>query len=255
MSFIDTHSHLYLEEFNSDIEQVVHRAKDAGLSNILLPNIDKDSLQPLNSLCEKYPGFFLPMIGLHPTSVKEDYKEELQIVDDEVKKGKYIAIGEIGIDLYWDKTYKIQQIHAFEHQIELALKYKLPIVVHARESFDEIFDVLKNYKNKGLTGVMHSFTGTEDDAKKALDMGFYIGVGGISTFKNSEVGRIIAAQPLDKLLLETDSPYLAPTPKRGKRNESSYIVHIAEHLANSKGVDVDEIATITTKNAKELFKI
>lgn len=255
MTFIDTHSHLYLDEFHEDITEVVQRAKDAGLSNILLPNIDQDSLQPLKKLCNQYPGFFQPMIGLHPTSVKEDYEKQLKMVQNELNSNKYIAIGEIGIDLYWDKTFKKQQIHAFEHQIELALQYELPIVVHARDSFDEIFEVLKNYKNKRLTGVMHSFTGTIEHAREALDMGFYIGVGGISTFKNSEVGRIIAEQPMEKLLLETDSPYLAPTPKRGKRNESSFIVHIANHLANLKGMNVDEVSAITTKNAKELFNL
>lgn len=255
MELIDTHSHLYLEEFNEDIVEVVQRAKEAGLTNILLPNIDKYSLQSLLSLCNNFPDFFLPMIGLHPTSVKEDFKSQLELVEKELQTGKYIAVGEIGIDLYWDKTFKEQQVDAFKHQIELALTYDLPIVVHARDSFDEIFQVLNLYENKGLTGVMHSFTGTSEHARKAIDMGFYIGVGGISTFKNADVGRIIAEQPLEKLLLETDSPYLAPTPKRGKRNESSFLIHIASHLAKLKGTNIDEISSVTTQNAKELFKL
>jgi TatD DNase family protein len=255
MKFIDTHSHLYLEEFKDDLAEVVQRSKDNHVQNILLPNIDKDSIEPLKTLCEQYPGYFLPMIGLHPTSVKEDYEEQLEIILEEVKSGNYIAIGEIGIDLYWDKTFQTQQIKVFQFQIELALQHDLPIVVHARDSFDEIFEVLEDYRDRNLKGVMHSFTGTAEHAKKALHMGFYLGVGGISTFKNSDVGRIIAEQPIEKLLLETDSPYLAPTPKRGKRNESSYIVHIASHLAALKGMSIEELGNLTTQNAKDLFKI
>jgi len=255
MTLIDTHSHLYLEEFKDYISDVVQRARENDLQKILLPNIDKDSLQSMNDLCSQYSDFFLPMIGLHPTSVKEDYKEQLELVAKECKTQKYIAIGEIGIDLYWDKTFKIQQIEALKFQIELALEYDLPIVVHARDSFDEIYEVLEDYRNRNLKGVMHSFTGTEAHAKKALEFGFYLGVGGISTFKNSDVGRIIAEQPIEKLLLETDSPYLAPTPKRGKRNESSFIVHIANHLANMKGLSTEEVGHLTTQNAKDLFKI
>lgn len=255
MSLIDTHAHLYLPEFNDDIDDVMQRARENGIEKILLPNIDSESIEPLLNLVSKYPREFQPMMGLHPTSVKANYESELAIVADKLQHGKFCAIGEIGIDLYWDKTYYNEQVKAFKSQIEMALQHDLPIVVHARDSFDEILKVLTEYKNSNLKGVLHSFTGSEKHAEQAIAMGFFLGVGGISTFKNSDVGEIIARQPIEKLILETDSPYLAPTPKRGKRNESAYVRYVAEKLAMNRQMDVSEIEQITTANARKLFKL
>ncbi|WP_462280786.1 TatD family hydrolase [Salinivirga cyanobacteriivorans] len=255
MSLIDTHAHLYLPEFNDDIDEVMQRATENGIEKILLPNIDSESIEPLLNLVSKYSNELLPMMGLHPTSVKADYESELAIVADKLQHGKFCAIGEIGIDLYWDSTFYKEQVKAFKSQIEMALHYDLPIVVHARDSFDEILEVLSEYKNSNLKGVLHSFAGSDQHAEKAIAMGFYLGVGGISTFKNSGVGEIIARQPIEKLILETDSPYLAPTPKRGKRNESAYVRYVADKLAMNKQMDVSEIEKITTANAQKLFKL
>ncbi len=255
MSFIDTHSHLYLPEFADDIDAVVKRALQNDVRTILLPNIDSDSIDPLKKLCSKYPDVFKPMMGLHPTSVEPDFREQIGNIQEELSTGNYIAIGEIGIDLYWDKTFYKEQVQAFEMQIDIALQNDLPIVVHARDSFSEILDVLEKYKNSGLRGVLHSFTGTREHAERALKLDFYLGVGGISTFKNAGIGEIIADQPLEKLILETDSPYLAPTPMRGKRNESAYIPYIAKKLAENKNLTVEAVKQATTINAKNLFKL
>lgn len=255
MTFTDTHAHLYSPEFTDDIDNVVNRAIAAGVHKILLPNIDEESIAQLQNLTKQYPEVFSPMMGLHPTSVKANYKNILSQIKKELETGHYIAVGEIGIDLYWDKTFATEQTDAFHAQIKMALDYNLPIVVHARDSFNEIFEVLNDYTQTNLKGVFHSFTGTTTDAEKIIDMGFYIGVGGISTFKNSKLQEIIAKIPLDKILLETDSPYLAPTPHRGKRNESSFIPHIALNLAQLKKTTLAEVALRTTQNAKNLFTI
>lgn len=255
MKFIDTHAHLYSSEFSDDIDNVVTKAITAGVNEILLPNIDDESIIPLKNLTHKYPQIFKPMMGLHPTSVKDNYKTVLQRIKEELEKGQYIAVGEIGIDLYWDKTFFKQQTDAFHAQIRMALEHDLPIVIHARDSFAEIFDVLHNYKQTKLKGVFHSFTGTASDAEKIINMGFYVGIGGISTFKNSKLQKIITQIPLNKILLETDSPYLAPTPHRGKRNESAFIPDIAINLCKLKGITLKDVANQTTQNAKNLFKI
>lgn len=255
MKLIDTHAHLYATEFTEDLEDVIERAKQNNIYKVLLPNIDEKSIEPLKSLIQKDSDFFVPMMGLHPTSVKSNYKKILLSIKNELQTGKYIAVGEIGIDLYWDKTFIKEQTVAFHTQIEYALEYNLPIAVHARDSFSEILEILETYKNTSLQGVLHSFTGTTEEAKQAIDLGFYIGVGGITTFKNSGLGRIIANQPLNKLILETDSPYLAPTPLRGKRNESAFLIHIAHNLAKLKNTTIEEISNATTQNAKNLFKL
>jgi TatD DNase family protein len=255
MGYIDTHAHLYASEFNDDIDEVINRAHEKNIEKILLPNIDLESILPLKNLVELHPNLFFPMMGLHPTSVNENYHHDLNIINKELATGKYIAVGEIGIDLYWDKTFAQQQEQAFIEQIEMAINYNLPIVVHARESFAEILAVLKKYKNTTLKGVLHSFTGTKEQADEALELGFYIGVGGISTFKNAGIGEIVKTLPLEKLLLETDSPYLAPTPHRGKRNESSFIVDIAKKLAKLKDTTPEIIQSVTTHNANELFQL
>ncbi len=252
---IDTHSHLYSEEFSSDIKEVIRRAKDSRVDKIILPDIDIGSRESMLNLANEYPNFLYPLIGLHPTSVKENFKDELKVIDDFLEKRKFFGIGETGIDLYWDSTFKKEQIEAFEHHIELSLKYELPIIIHARESLQEIFKVLEAYKGKSLVGIFHCFSGNIEDAKKIVGMGFYLGLGGVLTFKNSKMKDIISKISIDNIVLETDSPYLAPVPFRGKRNESSYIVKVAEKLAEIYNLPMEEIAKITTKNALNIFRL
>ena len=255
MQFIDTHTHIFLPEFDSDRDQVIKNAQESGVEKILLPNVDRNTIKRLNSLVEKYPDFCLPMIGLHPTSVNGNYTDELKLVEDHLETGKYVAVGEIGIDLYWDKTFKEQQEKAFRYQIDLAKKYKLPIVIHARDSFDEIFKIMDDVIDENLSGVFHAFTGNEKQAERVVEWGFKIGIGGIVTFKNSGLDKVVNNIDINHIVLETDSPYLAPVPKRGKRNESAYIVHIAKKIAEIKNISLEEVATITTNNAKQLFKL
>ena len=255
MKLIDTHTHLYLEQFDADRDIVVQRALDQGVDKMLLPNIDKDSIDVLWELCNKYPENFYPMAGLHPTSVKEDYQEQLQIVEDELAKRKYIAVGEIGIDLYWDKTFQKEQKEALLFQFDLAIKYKLPVVIHSRDSFDEIMQVIEEFNNPELRGIFHCFTGTESEANKIIDKGFLLGLGGVLTFKNSKLREEIKNIPLKKIVLETDAPYLTPAPYRGKRNESAYVYYVAKTLAEVHNMKMHEIAEITTANAQNLFNI
>ncbi len=255
MELIDTHSHLYLGHFDDDRNETIDRAKKAGIAHIILPNIDSTSLDGLLDLSGKYKGYCLPAIGLHPTSVKKDYQEELALVEKEARvKGKYIAIGEIGLDYYWDKSYKKEQVESFVYQLKLAADINLPVIVHARDAFPDIFDVIENAGIKGLKGVFHSFSGTGEDAERALKTGFYIGINGIVTFKNSSLAEIVREHvPLEKLLVETDAPFLAPVPKRGKRNESAYTLHVAKKIAEIKNTGTSEVARITTGNAQKLF--
>jgi len=255
MKLIDTHSHIYSEAFDADIAEAIQRAKDANVGQILLPNIDSESIEPMLKLVNDYPDFCLPMMGLHPTSVKENYKDELAICEKWLKKENFIAIGEIGIDLYWDKTFLKEQQFVFEQQLKWAEDRNLPIVIHARESFSEIFEILESFKTKKLTGVFHSFTGNLEQANKAVEMGFLLGLNGILTFKKSGLDKVIKEIDTKYLILETDSPYLAPTPKRGKRNESAYLAFIAEKLAEIHSLDIDEVTEITSRNAQNLFKI
>jgi len=255
MKLIDTHSHIYSEAFDADIAEAIQRAKDANVGQILLPNIDSESIEPMLKLVNDYPDFCLPMMGLHPTSVKENYKDELAICEKWLKKENFIAIGEIGIDLYWDKTFLKEQQFVFEQQLKWAEDRNLPIVIHARESFSEIFEILESFKTKKLTGVFHSFTGNLEQANKAVEMGFLLGLNGILTFKKSGLDKVIKEIDTKYLILETDSPYLAPTPKRGKRNESAYLAFIAEKLAEIHNLDIDEVTEITSRNAQNLFKI
>jgi TatD DNase family protein len=255
MKLIDTHSHIYSEAFDEDIAEAIQRAKDANVGQIFLPNIDSESIEPMFKLVKNYPGYCLPMMGLHPTSVKENYEEELAICEKWLNEEKFIAIGEIGIDLYWDKTFLKEQQFVFEKQLTWAVERELPVVIHARESFSEIFEVLESFKSENLTGVFHSFTGNLEQANKAIDMGFLLGLNGILTFKNSGLDRVVKEIDTKYLILETDSPYLAPTPKRGKRNESAYVAFIAEKLAEIYNLSLLEITEITSRNAKSLFKI
>lgn len=255
MTLIDTHTHLYLPEFDNDREKAVARALSSGVSKMLLPNIDSKSLSEIMRVTRQYPGVCLPMTGLHPTSVKPDFEKELEALFPEAGDHKFVAIGETGIDLYWDKTYLEQQIESFIKHINAALRFGLPIVIHARESFGVILEILSDYSQSGLTGVFHAFTGTADDMKKALDLGFMLGIGGIITFKNSGLAATISGADISRIILETDSPYLAPSPHRGKRNESSYLSIINGKVASLFGITSDESAAITTANATRLFKL
>ncbi len=252
MNLIDTHTHLYLPEFEADRHDVVQVAIRAGVDKMLLPNIDLSTLTPMLKLAEAFPRHCYPMIGLHPTSVKEDYRQQLEEMFVHLNEGSYVGIGEVGIDLYWDKKFGKEQTEAFRQQIEWALNFKLPLVIHSRESLPLIFSVLEEFPQLP-TGVFHSFTGTQDQAEHAIEKGFFLGVGGIVTFKNSSLKDTLLPLGPDHLVLETDAPFLAPAPKRGRRNESSYLVYIAQFLADLFSVKPETLADITTRNALKLF--
>lgn len=252
--FVDTHTHLYSEEFNADRTEMIKRALDANVQKLLLPNIDLKSLAGMYALEQQFPENCYAMLGLHPCSVDENYKSVLDALYQELQKRKFIAIGEIGIDLYWDKTFLNEQKDAFKTQIAWSKELNIPFVIHARDSFTEIYDVLDDVWDDRLKGVFHCFTGTLEDVEKINTYkNMYFGIGGVSTFKKSDLPNVIPAIPTERLLLETDSPYLAPTPKRGKRNESSYIPLIADNLATILQKSVDEVRDLTTQNAKNLF--
>jgi len=253
---IDTHSHIYSEEFDADRSEVILRAKEAGIQQIILPNCDSSTLQPMLDLEATYPDYCYAAIGLHPTSVKEDYETELALVKSELQRRSYIAVGEIGIDLYWDKTFLAQQTKAFQQQIDWALEYKLPVIIHTRDSFLETMDALAPYKNSDLKGVFHSFTGSIEQAQEIINFGgFLLGINGIVTFKNSGLAAVVSQIDLKHILLETDAPYLTPTPHRGKRNESSYVQLVASKLAEVYNCSAETIDQQTTRNAKNLFAI
>ena len=255
MKIIDTHTHLYLNQFKDDIDKVIQRSIDKGINKFIFPAIDSTHFDEMHDLKNKYPGSIYLMSGLHPTDVKENYKEELEFVVNSLKSHSYVAIGEIGIDLYWDKTYLKQQQDAFEFQIRLAIKHDLPIVIHCREAFDEIFEILDKENCSKLRGVFHCFTGTLEQANRAIDLGFVLGIGGVVTFKNGGIDKFLSQIDLKHIVLETDSPYLAPVPFRGKRNESSYITYIIDKLSEIYGLPIKEIASVTTKNAEKVFAL
>ncbi len=253
MQFIDTHSHIYLDAFDDDIEAVIERAKGIGLTAILLPNIDSESIGPMNRLTAQHPQFLFPMIGLHPTSVKENFRDELQIVRKELESGNYLAVGEIGIDLYWDKSFRHEQMDSFALQINWAQEFNLPFVIHCREAFPEVFEVLDQLRQAPYRGIFHAFTGTVEQAHRAIDLGFLLGIGGVLSYKNAGLAEVIQQIPLEHLVLETDAPYLPPVPHRGKRNEPAFILHTAEKLALIHQTDLIQVANITTQNAQTLF--
>ena len=255
MNLIDTHTHLYLKQFKEDIDSVINRSKDIGVKKFIFPAIDSTHFDDMHSLKNKYPDNIYLMSGLHPTNVKENYKNGLDFVVDSLKTHDYVAIGEIGIDLYWDKTYLKQQQEAFRFQIRLAIKHDLPIVIHCREAFNEIFEILDKENCPKLRGVFHCFTGSLKQAKRAIDLGFVLGIGGVVTFKNGGIDKFLNQIDLKHIVLETDSPYLAPVPYRGKRNESSYITYVVEKLSEIYGVSNEEIADVTTKNAEKVFAL
>ena len=255
MNIIDTHTHLYVKQFKEDIDIVIQRSIDKGINKFIFPAIDSSHFDSMHSLKNKYPDNIYLMSGLHPTNVKENYKNELDFVVDSLKTRDYVAIGEIGIDLYWDKSFLKEQQEAFEFQIRLAIKHDLPIVIHCRDAFDEIFEILDKENCPKLRGVFHCFTGTLEQAKRAIDLGFVLGIGGVVTFKNGGIDKFLNQIDLKYIVLETDSPYLAPVPFRGKRNESSYIIHVVEKLSEIYGLSKEEIANITTKNAEKVFAL
>lgn len=256
MTFIDTHAHLYAKEFNDDRDEMIKRAIDKGVTKLLLPNIGLSSIEEMEKLVENYPGICYSMMGVHPCDVEKDWKTQLDKIKTYYQKGKHIAIGEIGIDLYWDTSLQKEQTECFQAQIQWAKEEKLPIVIHCRNSFDEIFEVLNRENDDQLYGVFHCFTGTKEQAEKIINYkGFKLGIGGVVTFKNSGLDKVLEDVGLEHLVLETDAPYLSPSPYRGKRNESAYIPLIAEKLAEIYNVEVEEIAKITTKNALEVFGI
>lgn len=252
---VDTHTHLYSSQFDDDLEAVIGRAIENGVERMLLPNIDRSSTDALWNVVNTFPERCFPMMGLHPCSVNETYKDELDHVEKELATGRYIAVGEIGIDLYWDKTYVNEQVTAFGQQMNWAKELNLPVAIHCRESFDEIFASVEKVQDGRLRGVLHCFTGTEEQARKCIDLGLHLGLGGVLTFKKSGIDAAIKDIPMEWLVLETDSPYLAPTPYRGKRNESAYTKLVAEKLAEVKEMTLDEVAAITTKNAEQLFNL
>lgn len=258
MYLIDSHTHLYSNEFDSDRKESIEKAIQLGVQDFLLPNIDLESILPMHELVELFPKNCKPMMGLHPCSVDENVDEVLyQIIEQFYdRKEEYIAIGEIGIDLYWDKSFLKQQQDAFSRQIDLAKKENLPIVIHCRESFDEIFEILEEKNDESLRGIFHCFTGTVEQGRRILDYGdFKLGIGGVVTFKNSGLDKVVSQLNLKDLVLETDSPYLAPVPYRGKRNESAYLIDVARKLASIFQLDIEEVARVTTMNCNDIFKL
>ncbi len=253
MIIVDTHCHLYSEEFITDIDAVISRAKSQGVAKFYLPAIDSSSLEAMFALENRYPNEVFAMMGLHPCYVKENYKTELQIVADELARRDFVAVGEIGLDFYWDKIFATQQHEAFELQMQWALDKKLPIVIHTRNAMQETINMVKPFAAKGLTGIFHCFSGSYESAKQIIDMGFMLGIGGVITYKNSGLPDALANIPSSFFVLETDAPYLSPVPFRGKRNESSYLQYIIEKLADTKQISVEEMANITTENAERLF--
>ncbi len=255
LNLIDTHTHIYLAQFDQDRKDVIARAASEGISHMLMPNIDSHTVADMLKVARAFPDTCLPMMGLHPTSVKESYKTELDLIASWFEKGDFVAVGESGIDLYWDTSYEQAQKISLERHIEWALQYDLPLVLHARNSLKELFEVLWPYRQKNLRGVFHCYPGGVEDAKKVLDMGFVLGIGGVVTYRNSLMAEVVAAVDLEHIILETDAPFLAPVPHRGKRNESAWVRHVADKVAEIKGVDMDEVARVTTANARQLFRL
>jgi TatD DNase family protein len=255
MKLIDTHTHLYTEAFDEDRDQVIKNAIAKGIERFYLPSIDSKYTSRMYDLEKEYPNHIRLMMGLHPTHVKENCKEELQHVEQNLSQHRFAAVGEIGIDLYWDQTFLKQQQEVFNTQIRWAKEYELPIVIHCRDAFDEVFEILEDHRGEGLSGIFHCFTGTKDQADRAIDLNLKLGIGGVVTFKNGKIDQFLDQISLDHIVLETDAPYLAPVPFRGKRNQSEYLVHILQKLALIYRRSASEIATITSKNALSVFKI
>lgn len=250
---IDTHCHLYVKEFEEDIDEMLQRAVSAGVDKFYMPAIDSETTGAMLSIEAKYPGRCFAMIGLHPCSVKENYREELSNIEQLLASRRFAAIGEAGLDFYWDKTFVKEQYMALEQQAKLAIQYNLPIVLHTREAMQETIDVIKKYTGRGIRGIFHCFGGSMNEAKQIIDAGFYMGIGGVVTYKKSGLAELLTGIDLKHIVLETDAPYLTPVPFRGKRNESSYLKYVLEKVAEAKHVSIEEVASITTKNAELIF--
>lgn len=255
MTIIDTHCHLYSEEFDVDREAMIKRAQQLGVQKFYLPGIDSESIGAMLKMEEDYPNVCFPMMGLHPCYVKENYKEELNIVENWLLKRKFVAIGEIGLDFYWDKTFAAEQSEVFNNQMQLALNHQLPIVIHTREAMQATIDAVKPFAAKGLTGIFHCFSGSYESAKEIIGMNFLLGIGGVITYKNAGLAEVVSKIDLQHLVLETDAPYLTPVPYRGKRNESAYLEFIINKIVAVKNISVEEVAAVTTANAEKLFGI
>ena len=255
MYLIDTHTHIYDHQFSLDRNETVQRALEAGVKMMLLPNVDASTVAPMLELHGQYPDCTRVMMGLQPEEVKEDYKEVLSQMEKELERGVYVGVGEVGLDFYWDATFEKQQLDAFETQLDWAKQLGLPLSIHCRNAFDKMVKILEKKQDGGLRGIMHCFTGTEEEAKVYLELGFHLGLGGVTTYKNCGVKDYLPNLPLDRIVLETDAPYLAPVPCRGKRNEPAFLVHTAQKIAEILGMDLDELAAITTSNVKQLFNL
>lgn len=255
MLLIDTHTHVYDHQFSLDRNATMQRALDAGVGMMLLPNVDASTISPMLELHEQYPDCTRVMMGLQPEEVKEDYKEVLSQMEKELERGIYVGVGEVGLDFYWDATYEKEQLDAFETQLDWAKQLHLPLSIHCRNAFDKMVKILGHKQDGGLRGIMHCFTGTEEEAKVYLGLGFHLGLGGVTTYKNCGVKDFLPNLPLDRIVLETDAPYLAPVPCRGKRNEPAFLVHTAQKIAEILGMDLNELAVMTTANVKQLFNL
>ncbi len=253
MNLTDTHCHLYTDDFDTDRKEMIERAGIEGVSKFYLPAIDRQVIDAMLQMEEQWPGKCFAMMGLHPCSVKENYEEELLIAETWLAKRKFAAIGETGLDFYWDKTFTTQQYDAFKRQIGWAKKYHLPVIIHSRNSTQECIDVIKAAYSTGLTGIFHCFGGTYEQAQQIIELGFYMGIGGVITYKNSGLAGVVEKIPMDAIVLETDAPYLTPVPYRGKRNESAYLKYIVQKIADVKGISVEEAAAVTTSNAEKIF--
>lgn len=253
MYLIDTHTHIYDHQFSLDRNETVQRALDAGVKMMLLPNVDASTIAPMLELHEQYPDCTRVMMGLQPEEVREDYKQVLTTMEKELEKGIYIGVGEVGLDFYWDATYEKQQLDAFETQLDWAKQLGLPLSIHCRNAFDKMVKIIEKKQDGGLRGIMHCFTGTEEEAKVYLSLGFHLGLGGVTTYKNCGVKDFLPTLPLDSIVLETDAPYLAPVPCRGKRNEPAFLVHTAQWIADILQIPVENLAEATTKNVQLLF--
>lgn len=255
MILTDTHTHLYSKEFDADREEIIKKAINKGISRFFIPAIDSSYTSSMYKLEAQFPENVFLMAGLHPTAVKENFEDELKHIEDQLRKRDFLAIGEIGIDLYWDKTLLKEQQIAFKHQIKLAKSKNLPIVIHCRDAFNEVFEVLESEKGEDLFGIFHCFTGNKVQALKALSYNMKLGIGGVVTFKNGGLDKFLSEIPIENIVLETDAPYLAPAPFRGKRNESAHIEIIAEKVASLYSLDLEEVAAITTKTSKDIFGV
>lgn len=254
MRLIDTHAHINQPNYKDDLDEMIKRAQDKGVEKIFIPNVDSTSIESMMDICQKYKEYCYPMMGIHPTSIDENYEKELRIIEEWLNKETFVAVGEIGIDLYWDKTHIDLQKKAFAHQITLARKHNLPVNIHVRSAFNEAFEVLTRIGGH-FNGVFHCFSGNTQQAQQAIEMGFYLGIGGVLTFKNSGLDNVVRTISIEHMVLETDSPWLAPVPYRSKRNESAYVGFVAEKIAEIKEIDIKTVCDTTTENALKVFKL